>query len=33
MNTCSQETHDKKPSLMRVIGKKIAHDYNKIEMN
>jgi len=33
LNVCSQETHDKKPSLMRVIRKKIAHDYNKIEMN
>ena len=31
--TCSQETHDKKPSIMKVKPKKIAHDHNKIEMS
>ena len=33
INRFSQETHDKKPSLMRVIRKKIKPDFNKIEVN
>ena len=33
INTCNQETHVKKSSLMRVMGKKIAHDYDKFEMS
>jgi len=32
INRFSQETHDKTPSLMRVIPKKITPDFNKIEV-
>jgi len=33
INSCSRVTHDKKPSLMSVMIKKNAHEYNKFERN
>jgi len=32
INRFSQETHDKTPSLMKVLPKKITPDFNKIEV-